>query len=524
MAGAERTGVFISYSHHDKTWLDALGKHRQALERETGISCWIDSQIEAGADWHAEIVGAIRGAKVAVFLISVDFCASDFIHRHELPALLAAAEREGLRILPVFVRPCHLPKALAKLQGVNKPDRTLSELDEAARQRAYMDIVAEIVRVVPTTAKTTTPFTVLAHVPPPTPTSTQRPASTRGSTAARSPANASDDLLGPRASISPEPLTEVALDRVAARIANTNLAIGGVGAGTGSGAEQAAETTSAGPPSRASQEEPVKPSDRWGRSLILACTVLAVAAVAAPLWYWGLRNRGCEIHVTVEPPDGLRVTVGGVPRDREYIAHLVGPPGEYAIVVERDGYLPWSENIILRTGTTEKRSVTLEPVPRAAAPAPVAPVSPEPVAPLVVPPTATAAAAGEHRREADPQPAARHSRTTSRRDSDRSQPTSQDDLPPQPSPVVEPKPEPPPAPKATEGFLRLGSKPWTKIAVDGRDTDLRTPQQHLRLTAGTHRVTLSNPQFGVEETFTVEILGGETETVNKDLRPKIEEE
>jgi hypothetical protein len=69
-----------------------------------------------------------------------------------------------------------------------------------------------------------------------------------------------------------------------------------------------------------------------------------------------------------------------------------------------------------------------------------------------------------------------------------------------------------------EGFLRLGSKPWTTIAVDGRDTGLHTPQTHIKLSAGVHRVTLSNAQFSIKETFSVDIKPGATETVIKDLR------
>lgn len=144
-----RIGVFISYSRADKDWLEALGKHLHVLEDETGISCWTDARIEAGADWHGEIRDAIARAKVAVFLISVHFCASDFIRLHELPALLEAAEKDGLIIVPVFVSPCHLPRALVKFQGVNEPKRTLIEMEEPARQRAYMDVASKIKRAVP---------------------------------------------------------------------------------------------------------------------------------------------------------------------------------------------------------------------------------------------------------------------------------------------------------------------------------------------------------------------------------------
>ena len=74
------------------------------------------------------------------------------------------------------------------------------------------------------------------------------------------------------------------------------------------------------------------------------------------------------------------------------------------------------------------------------------------------------------------------------------------------------------APSSGEGYLRLGSKPWTNIVVDGKETGLHTPQTHLKLGAGSHRVTLTNPQFNIKETFSVDIKAGETETVIKDLR------
>ena len=75
-----------------------------------------------------------------------------------------------------------------------------------------------------------------------------------------------------------------------------------------------------------------------------------------------------------------------------------------------------------------------------------------------------------------------------------------------------------------EGYLRIGSKPWARIIVDGKDTGLVTPQTHLRLNAGTHKVTLTNPQFGVNDTFAIDVKAGQTETIVKDLRPKAIEE
>jgi hypothetical protein len=76
------------------------------------------------------------------------------------------------------------------------------------------------------------------------------------------------------------------------------------------------------------------------------------------------------------------------------------------------------------------------------------------------------------------------------------------------------------ASSSSEGILRIGSKPWTNIAIDGKDTGLHTPQTNIKLSPGTHRVTLSNPQFNVKQTFSVDIKAGETETVRKDLTPQ----
>ncbi len=95
------------------------------------------------------------------------------------------------------------------------------------------------------------------------------------------------------------------------------------------------------------------------------------------------------------------------------------------------------------------------------------------------------------------------------------------------APIDEPKPDPPPSKPVVkesagggDGYLRIGSKPWTKIAVDGKDTSLTTPQQRMVLSAGKHKITLTNPGFQINKTFTVEIKAGESETVIKDLRPE----
>ena len=65
------------------------------------------------------------------------------------------------------------------------------------------------------------------------------------------------------------------------------------------------------------------------------------------------------------------------------------------------------------------------------------------------------------------------------------------------------------------GYLRINSRPWSKIIVDGLDTGLNTPQTSYRVTPGTHQVTLYNPQFNIRETITIRVGAGETATITK---------
>ena len=64
------------------------------------------------------------------------------------------------------------------------------------------------------------------------------------------------------------------------------------------------------------------------------------------------------------------------------------------------------------------------------------------------------------------------------------------------------------------GFLKVGSRPWTKVTIDGDDKG-NTPQEKIQLPAGKHKLTLSNPQFNINLTQTIEIAPNETTTVIK---------
>ncbi|MFZ0258331.1 MAG: toll/interleukin-1 receptor domain-containing protein [Gammaproteobacteria bacterium] len=138
---ANRTQVFISYSHQDKAWLERLQVHLKPLEREGMIERWDDTKIQPGAKWREEIAEAIRHAKVAVLLVSADFLASDFIATEELPPLLVGAKDEGAVILPIIVSPSRFEQTpLAQFQSVNPPSQPLMSLPKTDQETIFVRV------------------------------------------------------------------------------------------------------------------------------------------------------------------------------------------------------------------------------------------------------------------------------------------------------------------------------------------------------------------------------------------------
>jgi hypothetical protein len=61
------------------------------------------------------------------------------------------------------------------------------------------------------------------------------------------------------------------------------------------------------------------------------------------------------------------------------------------------------------------------------------------------------------------------------------------------------------------GILRLNSRPWSQVSVDGKVVG-NTPQMGLRLRAGSHQIELVNSQLGMSKKFKVEIQADEIVT------------
>lgn len=98
--------IFISYSHKDEDFKDELVAMLAGLKNRGVIEPWQDRCIEDGDEWYQRIQDAIKNCDLALLLVSVNFIASRFIQDEELPKLLKRRMGEGLRVVPVIIRPC----------------------------------------------------------------------------------------------------------------------------------------------------------------------------------------------------------------------------------------------------------------------------------------------------------------------------------------------------------------------------------------------------------------------------------
>jgi hypothetical protein len=142
--------VFISYSHKDEEFKDELVTMLAGLQRRGVVDAWQDRRIEAGDEWLKEIEGALDTCDMAVLLVSADFLASRFITEKELPVFIKRREKEGMIVVPIFVRDClwRSEPFIADLQGLPADGKAVITFPKANgdRDRIWMKIAEEIER------------------------------------------------------------------------------------------------------------------------------------------------------------------------------------------------------------------------------------------------------------------------------------------------------------------------------------------------------------------------------------------
>ena len=149
--------IFISYSHDDEAWKDRIVSQLGVLEHEGLLSVWEDRRIDAGGNWLPEIETAIDSCNVALLLISAKFLTSPFILGTEVPALLQRREQEGVRVIPVILKPCAWTRVgwLKTIQARPKDGKPLNGMSEYDADAALAALAEEIADL-------------LARTPPPT--------------------------------------------------------------------------------------------------------------------------------------------------------------------------------------------------------------------------------------------------------------------------------------------------------------------------------------------------------------------
>jgi hypothetical protein len=97
---------FVSYSHHDKEWLDRFKRFFKTLARHGDLEVWDDGSIRHGERWYDRIRVQMARAKVAILLVTQDFLDSDFCMQDEVPYLLEREEAGGLLLVPILIKEC----------------------------------------------------------------------------------------------------------------------------------------------------------------------------------------------------------------------------------------------------------------------------------------------------------------------------------------------------------------------------------------------------------------------------------
>jgi serine/threonine-protein kinase len=251
---------------------------------------------------------------------------------------------------------------------------------------------------------------------------------------------------------------------------------------------------------------------------------MIVAAVVALLAWFG-RPAPAILHVTTDPVDAV-VTVDGAAlpgTSSPFVATDMAPDVDHDIEVSRAGYHSWRTRLRLHAGRVlalprielqREEGTSTRSLDQPVLPAAVAPPVQQQVAPRVLPPAVRSKAAPT-------QSSPSHAKRASTHGRDHATPAAHETKSAPTPAVVSPRPAPVPAASSDDakGTLRVNSRPWSRVYIDGRMVG-NTPQMQLSLAAGWHTLTLVNPDFGLQKVVTIRIKPGELVTKIIDLSAK----
>jgi hypothetical protein len=139
-----RTGVFVSYSHKDREWLDRLQIHLKPYLRGEKLVLWDDTKIRPGANWADEINTELAKARVAVLLVSADFLASEYVANVELPQIVSRATNDMTLLWVPINYAAYEATPLRNFQAAFDPSHPLSTLDPPQQEKALAEIASRV--------------------------------------------------------------------------------------------------------------------------------------------------------------------------------------------------------------------------------------------------------------------------------------------------------------------------------------------------------------------------------------------
>jgi hypothetical protein len=128
-----KLNVFISYTHADEDFKNALDKHLSMLRRSDKIATWSDRAILPGQAWDAKIKAELEKADIILLLVSAGFLASDYIWHEELTRAKARHDAGSAVMAPIFIKHCDWKDApFAGVQGLPRDAQPVAKADNDA--------------------------------------------------------------------------------------------------------------------------------------------------------------------------------------------------------------------------------------------------------------------------------------------------------------------------------------------------------------------------------------------------------
>ena len=145
--------IFIAADAEDKDFLADIKNHFAPLMRNSDISLWDESQVQAGEDFEAVQAAQLAAADVVLLLLSADFMATK-MGSSLLQTAFTRLNLQEIALVPVIVRACSWDlepslQGLKVLPETGKPINQWEDKDTAYQQlvQQFQGIIDELLRL-----------------------------------------------------------------------------------------------------------------------------------------------------------------------------------------------------------------------------------------------------------------------------------------------------------------------------------------------------------------------------------------